>query len=353
MTHGSLMRPVAERGGTPVPQNLTGPVCSRWTGHPCPQTVGLRRFTNGHFCPNHAPRGGHYAPDPNPLKSAALVYAARGWHVFPLVPGQKRPAVSDWENRATTNRARIDRCWDHAAYNVGIATGPSGLVVVDLDVPKNGEEPKEPWSSRNVACGADVLAVIADEHQAAYPHGTFTVSTPSRGTHLYFAAPAGAELRNTCGSLGWKVDTRAHGGYVVAAGSTVDRTPYTVVPDCDPAPAPLPAWLAELLLPKPLPPQKPVVLTLPNDRRGAYVNAAVNAQVGYVLKSGDDEHNTALYRSACALGQLVAGGALAEQQAMTALANAAAQVGQGSREAERTIRSGLKAGAKRPRSVAA
>ncbi|MCF2533716.1 bifunctional DNA primase/polymerase [Yinghuangia sp. KLBMP8922] len=294
-----------------------------------------------------------HPPDPNPLQTAALVYASRGWHVFPLIPGDKRPAVRDWENKATTNQARIERCWEHAAYNIGIATGPSGLVVVDLDVRKNDEEPKEPWSSRSVACGADVLAVIADEQHAAYPDGTFTVLTPSGGSHLYFAAPGGMELRNTCGSLGWKVDTRAHGGYVVAAGSTVGGKSYTVVLDSDPTPAPLPGWLVDLLLPKPLPAQKPVVLSLPNDRRGAYVNAAVNAQVRYVLESGDDQHNIALYRSACALGQLVAGGALAEQEATAALANAAAQVGQGPREAEKTIRSGLSAGAKRPRSVAA
>lgn len=54
----------------------------------------------------------------------------------PLIPGDKRPAVTDWETRATTDRERITLCWTHAPYNVGIATGPSRLVVVDLDVPK-------------------------------------------------------------------------------------------------------------------------------------------------------------------------------------------------------------------------
>jgi hypothetical protein len=54
-----------------------------------------------------------------------------------------------------------------------------------------------------------------------------------------------------------------------------------------------------------------------------------------------------------ALGQLVAGGALSAGDVTTWLADAAAQVGQGEREARNTIASGLRAGAKRPRTVAA
>ncbi|WOT34269.1 bifunctional DNA primase/polymerase [Streptomyces coeruleorubidus] len=72
--------------------------------------------------------------------TAALDAASRGWHVFPLIPGAKRPAIRDWETRATTDRERISRCWTHAAYNVGIATGPSGLIVVDLDTPKGPDD---------------------------------------------------------------------------------------------------------------------------------------------------------------------------------------------------------------------
>ncbi|WTW96854.1 bifunctional DNA primase/polymerase [Streptomycetaceae bacterium NBC_01309] len=328
-------------------------VCSRWTANPCPITAGLRRYTNGYFCPAHAPGGGAPPlPDANPLKTAALACAERGWHVFPLVPGHKRPAVRQWEQRATTDPERIARCWDHDAYNIGLATGPSGLVVVDLDTATNGEVPKDGRCGDNVTGGADVLAVLAEQHHAPYPHGTFTVATPSGGRHLYFAAPTdGPELRNTAGTIGWKVDTRAHGGYVVAAGSTVDGRAYAV--DVDTEPATLPHWLAEMLRPAPLPPQKSVTLNLPNDRRGAYVRAAVDAQVRFVLESEDDQHNNALYWSACALGQLVAGGALAEREVTAKLADAAARVGQGEREALKTIRSGLAAGAKRPRSVAA
>ena len=82
---------------------------------------------------------------PSALLNAALAAADRGWHVFPLTPGTKRPAVRDWENRATLDPDRIRRCWAAGLFNIGIACGPSRLLVLDLDVPKHaGDFPPEP-----------------------------------------------------------------------------------------------------------------------------------------------------------------------------------------------------------------
>ena len=69
--------------------------------------------------------------------------------------------------------------------------------------------------------------------------------TGSDGSHLYFTAPPGAQLRNSAGRLGWLIDTRAHGGYVVAAGSIVAGHTYAALVDI--GPARLPGWLAERL----------------------------------------------------------------------------------------------------------
>lgn len=81
-------------------------------------------------------------PDGSAQLTAALDAASRDWRVFPLIPGDKRPAISEWETRATTDPDRITRAWSVAAYNVGIATGPSGLIVIDLDKPKHpGDTP--------------------------------------------------------------------------------------------------------------------------------------------------------------------------------------------------------------------
>ncbi|MCX4560907.1 bifunctional DNA primase/polymerase [Streptomyces phaeochromogenes] len=289
--------------------------------------------------------------------TAALDAASRDWHVFPLVPGDKRPAVPAWEQRATTDRDRINRCWTHAPYNVGIATGPSGLVVVDLDRPKHPQDnPPAEWAQHGVTDGADVLAVLCQRHGQPFPADTYMVRTWSGGTHLYFTAPQGEPLRNTAGDsargLGWKVDTRAVGGLVVGAGSTFAGHAYTVA---HVAPvAPLPGWLADLLRPAPLPPQRPITVALAaRDRRTAFLNAAVNGELVRVTGSGEHQHNHALYLASVALGQLVAGGELSEADVTGWLLSAALKVGQGEREARRTIASGLRAGANRPRRVAA
>ncbi|MFI7352358.1 bifunctional DNA primase/polymerase [Streptomyces avidinii] len=289
--------------------------------------------------------------------AAALDAASRGWRVFPLVPGGKRPAVSEWESRATTDRDRIARAWSVGAFNVGVATGPSGVVVIDLDRPKHpGDTPPAAWAENGVTDGADVLAVLCERHDQPFPTDTYAVRTWSGGTHLYFLAPEGEPLRNTAGDsargLGWKVDTRAWGGLVVGAGSTFAGQAYEVAHD-GPV-APLPGWLAELLRPAPLPAQTPVTVALTGrGRRTAFLRSAINGEMERVTKSGPHEHNNSLYLAAVALGQLVAGGELGEADVTGWLLTAALQVGQGEREAGRTIASGLRAGANRPRTVAA
>jgi hypothetical protein len=290
----------------------------------------------------------------------ALAAARRGWHVFPLRTRAKRPVrtFTDWERHATRDEAAIRAHWGaHPAHNLAVACGPSGLVVVDLDTPKDGDIPPPEWARPGISDGSDVLAALAEEHT----HGTgwldtFTVRTRRGGIHLYYAAPEGATYRNTSGKLGWLIDTRATGGYVVGPGSYVadtdGRGPYTVE---HPAPvAPLPGWLATLLEPAPLPPQKPVAVPLAaDDRRSAYLRSALTAEIRRVTQSPPHGHNNALYQAAVALGQLVAGGELTEAQVTDCLAEAAARVGQRPREIPRTIASGLRAGAKRPRKVAA
>ncbi|MET8371789.1 bifunctional DNA primase/polymerase [Micromonospora profundi] len=297
------------------------------------------------------------------LLTAALGHAERGWHVFPLRPDDKRPAFPDhpgdqcagrdprcrtaghhlgWEARATTKADRIHRAWTARPYGIGLACGPSRLVVVDLDNPKDGT---------TGPTGLDTLAELAAHHGAGVDP-TYTVTTGRGGTHLYYRHPDdGPPLRNTAGTLGPLVDTRAHGGYVVAAGSTVSGQPYRV--DLDTDPAPLPGWLAARLAPAPLPPQRPVVVDLPTDRSGAYVRAAITREADRVTTAPAGERNRALYIAAVALGQLAAGGSLTEVDAAGVLEQAAASAGLGSVETARTIRSGLAAGSKRPRQVAA
>ncbi|WP_112730211.1 bifunctional DNA primase/polymerase, partial [Micromonospora noduli] len=255
-----------------------------------------------------------------------------------------------WEERATTDPGRIRRAWSTRPYGIGIACGPSGLVVVDLDVPKHADDTPPPqWVG---ACdGLDVFATLANRHGGI--DATYTVTTASGGSHLYYRHPAGPPLRNTTGDrggLGWKVDTRAHGGYVVGAASTAAGHPYEVALDCHPAP--LPAWVAGLLAPASRPVHRPALVALPADRRGAYLAAAIRRQVAHLTAAPEGQRNHALFTSAVALGQLAAGGALTDADVTAVLEPAALSLGLPAGEVARTIASGLRTGANNPRTLA-
>ncbi|MEU8631396.1 bifunctional DNA primase/polymerase [Amycolatopsis sp. NPDC048633] len=304
---------------------------------------------------------------------AALNAAARGWHVFPLRPGSKRPAGHPedrcpgtgrcagghltWEQRATTDPDKIRAAWTHAPYGIGVATGPSGLCVLDLDTLKPGEEIPDRWAAADARSGEDVLAVVADEAGQELPGDTLTVRTPSGGLHLYFRVPGDATLRNTRGEdgngLGWKVDTRAGGGYVVGPGTTTRDGRYEFL--WDGVVAELPGWLVERLTPAPLPAAPVLPIRPATGRRSRYLDVAVRAEAGKVADAKQNR-NATLYAAAVALGQLVEGDALTEEEVRTALMTAAGRhIGTRhftAREAETTITSGLRAGAKRPRKVA-
>ena len=132
----------------------------------------------------------------------ARVTSARPWTAGRNVPPPTRPG---WPGTGPADR-----------HNVGVACGPSGLVVVDLDSAAHGELPEDRRPMPGVCDGRDVLALLCEWAGHRWPI-TYAVETPSGGLHLYFRALAGQVLRNTAGKLGPLIDTRARGGYVVRA----------------------------------------------------------------------------------------------------------------------------------------
>ncbi|MGG7574759.1 bifunctional DNA primase/polymerase [Streptomyces sirii] len=260
------------------------------------------------------------------LLAAALAAAERGWAVFPLRPGDKRPALHGesrcphtggcadghlkWEQRATTDLGRIRAAWSAGPYNIGIATGPSRLVVVDLDVPKDNK--------KDAPCGATTLKALYERAGQPMPT-TYTVRTASGGRHLYFAAPPGVRLSNTAGALGPRVDTRAAGGYVVAPGSTTPAGTYDVITDVPTAP--LPDWLRAALTP----PRRPApTLSVPITASASrYAAAAFAREVQAVQMATEGTRNATLLRAARALGRLVASGDLTRTEVEEALSWAA------------------------------
>lgn len=279
-------------------------------------------------------RGGDHMSS---LVRFALDAACEGWPVFPLRPGTKRPRreFTHWEARATVDPERITRWWArHPTDNVAVATGPSGLVVIDIDTAAP-DEPRPPeWPAARG--GLDVYRALAKRHGH---RPTWTVGTAGGGWHLYYRAPAGGgPWRNTAGRIGWHIDTRAAGGYVVSLGSIVDGRPYALV-DCHTV-AELPAWLAACLAPPPAPARRACGEQAPKGR--GYAPAALAGEVQRVLDAPVGQRNAALNRAAWNLARHIASGVLARGDVEAALQVAGeAAGGQSATGVAATIRSAI------------
>ncbi|MEO1564214.1 MAG: bifunctional DNA primase/polymerase, partial [Pseudomonadota bacterium] len=129
----------------------------------------------------------------SPLGKAAVTYAKRGWHVFPLQPGKKQPMRDfEWKQEASNNPAKVKGWWKRFPdANIALYCAGSGLVVVDVDSYKS---------------------------ECDFPHDlydTLTQNTPSGGTHHIFRAEHKKQYPGTYGSA---VEIK-HEGYILLAPS--------------------------------------------------------------------------------------------------------------------------------------
>ncbi|MGY4904531.1 bifunctional DNA primase/polymerase [Streptomyces sp. 900116325] len=279
------------------------------------------------------------------LLSAALDAAARGWAVFPLRPGGKPPALHGeascpgtgdcttghrkWEQRATSDPDRIHRAWSAGRFNIGIATGPSWLVVVDLDLPK-------PNSSADTPCGVTTFKALCERTGQEVP-ATYRVRTASGGEHLYFTAPNEVRLANTAGFLAPPIDTRAWGGYVVAPGSTVNGHTYEVI---DAAPvAPLPGWLLDALKPTERT-TEPLRLSLPK-RGNRAAETALERETALVAGTAEGGREAQLFESARKVARFVGWGDLTRHEVEEAFQRAGESAGLPASQCRSTLRSVL------------
>lgn len=133
----------------------------------------------------------------------ALGCIARGWHVFPCRPKTKEPAVKGGFKAATIDEAQIRSWWTRwPDANVGIATGASGLCVLDVDTGLDAE--------------ADLHSFMREKELPE----TYIVRTgrrPGYGAQLYYV---GAGLKSIAWQDGrYSGDIRCATGYVMAEGS--------------------------------------------------------------------------------------------------------------------------------------
>ncbi|HSF60228.1 MAG TPA: bifunctional DNA primase/polymerase [Gaiellaceae bacterium] len=104
------------------------------------------------------------------LAVAAVAYAEHGWHVLPLRARAKVPATPHGFKDATASSERVIEWWRLSANsNIGIATGPSGLLAIDLD----GEEGRDAWAD------------LAARNRGHAP--TRIYETGTGGLHIWFS----------------------------------------------------------------------------------------------------------------------------------------------------------------------
>lgn len=332
----------------------------------------------------------------------ALTYARRGWPVFPCNPRNKRPLVggdvgadgqeipkSGGVRKATCDLDLITAWWTRwPKAMIGLACGPTaGLVVVDAD-PGVDKDTGEEFSLDGLI--AALSAELGEADLSKRLAATWSVDTPRGGRHFYFAWPAGTPPTNRGGLIA-RWDVRSDGGYVIlppsvnSAGKGYTWRGKPVAKDD--APAAMPAALlacirregrwAEVVPAKPA--ARPLGPHLRGDERGPtaadgasgglpltardagdeavarYAAAAFDAEIAEVSNCASGGRNHRLNLAALRLGELVAAGALTDDEVRTSLENAADACGllkeDGARAVRATIDSGLRDGLKKPRDL--
>ncbi len=135
--------------------------------------------------------------DPTRLAKAAVWYASRGWPVFPVEAGGKKPASRHGVLDATDNVDAVTEHWRrNPQHNIGLACGVR-FDCWDVDPPM----------------GASSLERLRAE--GIIPATIARVYTPRGGYHLYVPVTGDG---NAAGVLPG-IDYRGKGGYVVAPPS--------------------------------------------------------------------------------------------------------------------------------------
>lgn len=143
------------------------------------------------------------------MMAAALELAAKGFYVFPVVNGDKKPLVK-WKEEATKDESIINKLWlQHPDANIGVIAGrKSGFWVIDVDT-KNGIN------------GFDSLKEYAGTEAIFDEEKHLCATTPSGGKHYLFAWDDELDIPNPVGILPG-IDIRSEGGYIVVAPSSIN-----------------------------------------------------------------------------------------------------------------------------------
>ena len=293
--------------------------------------------------------------DQNSLKAAALAHAKNGFYVIPLVENSKRPLISDWQNRATTNPLQIDSWWtEHPNANIGIACEVSNLIVIDLDTSK-GAVPPISWNELGVKNGEDVFREICKKAGDAQLFETYSVKTPSGGKHLYFYDQNIAIKQGTEVNGWWRVDTRSKGGYIVAEGSLLINSANGVADQYqsigNSVVLNFPTWLRDELSPKAIKENFSAFSSIPASSVSGnpifsreFAAQVLSERCILIRNTPEGRRNQSLIKHATYIGKIIGMGSLDEKTASESLFEAAISSGLTQFESVNAIKAGIKYG---------
>ncbi|MCA1398658.1 bifunctional DNA primase/polymerase [Bradyrhizobium sp. BRP56] len=309
----------------------------------------------------------------DPLLTAALDYARRGFPVFPCNPHTKAPLPkkdvdpdtgeeipnTGGLRKATTDPRQIQEWWT-AWPNamIGVAAGQrAGFWAIDPDAPKAPGDPD----------GRQELAHLQIKHGKLPP--THSHLTPGGGKHILFRWRANRPIGNREGALKKKgINVRGEGGYLIFPPSKASNgKAYEIEEalDCFSF-AEAPDWLYEMILAKP---EGPKISELAmakvraperqrissGSHREAYAEAALRGEIDKLRGELRGSRNVELNNSAVSLATLVASGDLDEQRVVNELLAACASNGlmqdDGYASCIATIKSGFSYGLQHPRQI--
>ncbi len=345
-----------------------------------------------------------------PGLAVATGLAALGWHNLPLSAASKTPLgncpacrdtpagpphpIGDcpclpagrWchgVRAATTDPARLAAWWAAEPAAVpGIAAGPSGLVLIDVDA--HGAElppdlatgllpgidlaaeaiPRGLWADpARFRDGRDTLRLLAavrgdpDPWPADDAHRPVTVATPSGGRHLWYTTPAPG-LRQVLSSsqgrhgLAWQVDVKAGWSYGLAPGAVTAAGTYRVLSGDPARPGRMPAWLAREILrvagPRPARSQSaPPVSARPGRAGARYLDTVIN-RAAKELAGLEDGRKGALGALAYQAGGLLAWSGQPEHEVIDRLTDAGIASGLSPADARRIVTRSLANGLAQP-----
>lgn len=340
----------------------------------------------------------------SPGLALALELAALGWHLFPLAAASKKPLANcrnctshdpdgcpcllagRWchgVRAATTDSRRLTAWWQAEPTAVpGVAAGPSGLVLIDLDahgthLPPNlatgllpginlTAEPIHParWTDpERFRDGRDTLRLLAELRGGPHPwpadpgHQPVTVTTPSGGRHLWYRAPspglrqANSDPQGRHG-LGWQIDIKAGWSHGLAPGATIRTSNYRILSGDPHSPGDMPGWLASEITRVCRPTSCPAPPPTPRSQRPSRDGAAYLTRVidrgAHQLAQLTDGRKRALAALAYQAGGLLAWSGLTQAEVAEKLVNAGTTAGLSQNDARSRVTRSLANGVAHP-----